>query len=44
VHGDLHGGNILISANDGSVLIDYGDVQHSAVSYDPVSLELSVVL
>lgn len=44
VHGDLHGGNILISANDGSVLIDYGDVQHNAVSYDPVSLELSVVL
>lgn len=44
VHGDMHGGNILISADGGSVLIDYGDVQHSAVSYDPVSLELSVVL
>lgn len=44
VHGDLHGGNILISNTDESVLIDYGDVQHSAVSYDPVSLELSAVL
>ena len=44
VHGDMHGGNILISADGGPVLIDYGDVQHSAVSYDPVSLELSVVL
>lgn len=44
VHGDMHGGNILISVDGGSVLIDYGDVQHSAVSYDPVSLELSVVL
>jgi CheY-like chemotaxis protein len=40
VHGDLHGGNILISTDNGSVLIDYGDVQYSAVSYDPVSLEL----
>lgn len=44
VHGDLHGGNILISSENESVLIDYGDVQHCAVSYDPVSLELSVVL
>lgn len=44
VHGDMHGGNILTSSDGGSVLIDYGDVQHSAVSYDPVSLELSVVL
>lgn len=44
VHGDLHGGNILISDDNASVLIDYGDVQPSAVSYDPVSLELSVVL
>ena len=44
VHGDLHGGNILLSADNAAVLIDYGDVQHSAVSYDPVSLELSVVL
>lgn len=44
VHGDLHGGNILVSNDNASVLIDYGDVQPSAVSYDPVSLELSVVL
>lgn len=44
VHGDLHGGNILISHNNEAILIDYGDVQFSAVSYDPVSLELSAVL
>ncbi len=44
VHGDLHGANILVSSNGDSILIDYGDVQHSAVSYDPISLELSLVL
>lgn len=44
VHGDLHGENILISEEAQAVVIDYGDVQHSVASYDPVSLELSAVL
>lgn len=44
VHGDLHGGNVLVSGDGGSMVIDYGDVRHSAVSYDPVTLELSAVL
>jgi Ser/Thr protein kinase RdoA (MazF antagonist) len=26
VHGDLHGENVLVSADDRSVVIDYGDV------------------
>jgi DNA-binding NarL/FixJ family response regulator len=44
VHGDLHGENILVSADASAVLIDFGDVGHSAASYDPVTLELSAVL
>jgi CheY-like chemotaxis protein len=44
VHGDLHGENVLVSADAGAVLIDYGDVAFSVVSYDPVTLELSAVL
>lgn len=44
VHGDLHGENILVSKEGGAVVIDYGDVQPSASSYDAISLELSAVL
>ncbi len=44
IHGDLHGENILVSADASTVLIDFGDVAHSAGSYDPVTLELSAVL
>jgi len=44
VHGDLHGENILVSAEDRSVVIDYGDVRQGVASYDPVTLELSAVL
>lgn len=44
VHGDLHGENILVDADGQIMIIDYGDVGHSAASYDPVSLELSAVL
>lgn len=44
VHGDLHGENILVADGDRVMIIDYGDVGHHAASYDPVSLELSIVL
>lgn len=44
VHGDLHGGNALVTANQLAVLIDYGDVGPCAASYDPLTLELSAVL
>jgi len=44
VHGDLHGENILVSEDARAVLIDFGDVSHSAAAYDPVTLELSAVL
>lgn len=44
VHGDLHGENILVSADNRSVIIDYGDVRDGAASYDPITLELSSVL
>lgn len=44
VHGDLHGENILVDAGSKIMIIDYGDVQHSAASYDAISLELSAVI
>lgn len=44
VHGDLHGENILVDDDNKIMIIDYGDVEHSAASYDAVSLELSAVL
>ncbi|WP_434618591.1 phosphotransferase [Tabrizicola sp. M-4] len=44
VHGDLHGENILVDAGSNIMIIDYGDVGHSAASYDAISLELSAVL
>lgn len=44
VHGDLHGENILVDAGGEIMIIDYGDVEYGAASYDAVSLELSAVL
>ena len=44
VHGDLHGENILVDAGSKIMIIDYGDVEHSAASYDAISLELSAVI
>lgn len=44
VHGDLHGENILVAAGSKIMIIDYGDVAHSAASYDAINLELSAVL
>jgi CheY-like chemotaxis protein len=43
IHGDLHGFNILVSANETTVLIDYGDVDEGPASLDPVTLELSLL-
>lgn len=43
VHGDLHGGNILASDTGSIVLIDYGDVGEGPASFDPVTLELSLL-
>lgn len=40
-HGDLHGMNVLLSNENIPVLIDYGDVEESAVSKDPITFELS---
>ena len=43
VHGDLHGCNILVSADGAIVLIDYGNVGEGPASLDPVTLELSLL-
>lgn len=42
-HGDLHGLNILVSADGAPILIDYGDVGEGPASLDPVTLEFSLV-
>lgn len=39
-HGDLHGANILIGANDRPTLIDFGDVGEAWSAIDPITLEL----
>ena len=43
IHGDLHGCNILVSADGKINLIDFGDVGDGPASLDPVSLELSLL-
>ncbi|TCQ15315.1 phosphotransferase [Rhizobium sp. PP-CC-3G-465] len=43
IHGDLHGGNILVDANGGVVIIDFGDVGPGYTCIDPVTLELSLL-
>jgi CheY-like chemotaxis protein len=42
-HGDLHGMNVLASPEGDPILIDYGDVGDTAASWDPVTLELSLL-
>lgn len=42
VHGDMHGLNVLISATNTPLLIDYGDVGHGAACLDPITVELSL--
>ncbi len=44
VHGDLHGGNILVDPHGRPILIDFGRVALATNAVDPVTLELSVVL
>ena len=39
-HGDLHGANVLIGAEDRPSLIDYGDVGEACSVVDPLTLEL----
>ena len=41
-HGDLHGGNVLVSET-GVALIDYSDVGLGPASFDPITLELSLL-
>lgn len=43
VHGDLHGCNVLVSADGAIILIDYGNVGEGPASLDPVTLELSLL-
>jgi Ser/Thr protein kinase RdoA (MazF antagonist) len=43
VHGNLHGGNILVNGDGVPVLIDYGDVKEGPAAIDPITLELSVL-
>jgi aminoglycoside phosphotransferase (APT) family kinase protein len=43
IHGDLHGGNILVNAKQDVVLIDFGDVGPGFTCLDPVTLELSLI-
>jgi CheY-like chemotaxis protein len=43
VHGDLHGGNLLVNSEGIPVIIDYGDVKEGPGAIDPVTLELSVL-
>ena len=40
IHGDLHGGNLLLSGTGHPMLIDFGDVGPGTVSLDPITLEL----
>ena len=42
-HGDLHGKNVLAALDGSPVLIDYGDVGDASASWDPITLELSLL-
>lgn len=43
IHGDLHGGNILVNGKGVPVLIDFGDVGPGFSCIDPVTLELGLI-
>lgn len=43
IHGDLHGGNILVDQSNSPVIIDYGDVGPGYSCIDPITLELSLL-
>ena len=44
VHGDFHGGNVLVTADYRPIVIDFGRVGVGVNSMDPVALELSFIL
>lgn len=43
IHGDLHGGNILVNNALEPVLIDFGDVGPSYTCLDPITMEMSLL-
>jgi CheY-like chemotaxis protein len=43
IHGDMHGGNVLITREGKASLIDYGDVGPGPLSADPITLEFSLL-
>ena len=43
-HGDLHGGNVLVSPSGDPILIDYGRAGYATAATDPITLELSALL
>lgn len=42
IHGDFHGGNILLTTDGTPAIIDYGDIGLGPLSLDPIALELSL--
>ncbi len=42
-HGDLHGLNVLVRADDDPVLIDFGSLCSGPTALDPLTLELSML-
>ena len=43
VHGDLHGGNIMVDSRSYAWLIDYGEVEDAHVFKDPAKLESCIL-
>ncbi|MFM4838013.1 response regulator [Aeromonas veronii] len=43
IHGDLHGGNVLVNQKGTPVLIDFGDVGSGYTGLDPITLEMSLI-
>ncbi|WP_346302651.1 response regulator [Pantoea sp. Morm] len=43
IHGDLHGGNVLVDQAGTPVLIDFGDVGFNYTGLDPITLEMSLI-
>lgn len=43
IHGDLHGGNVLVNQAGTPVLIDFGDVGFGYTGLDPITLEMSLI-
>lgn len=41
IHGDLHGGNILVDQHGSATIIDYGNIGIGPAPFDPVTLEFS---